>query len=82
MGERQLNEAIANLVAMPLIILIGLYITASAIDPLLHINSQMFRIVFTVAWSIPSLVLFFKKKYLQSSKPRLIEPPVQEEDKI
>ncbi|MCW4015558.1 MAG: hypothetical protein NWF06_04240 [Candidatus Bathyarchaeota archaeon] len=73
MGERQINEAIQDFVAIPLIILIGLYITASAIDPILHINNQTFKIIFTVTSGIPTLTLFFKKKYLQNKPTKIKE---------
>jgi hypothetical protein len=64
----QLNEAIENCVVIPLITLIGLYLIASAIDPLLQLNNQTFRITFTIAGGIPSLTLFFKKK-IENRKP-------------
>jgi uncharacterized membrane protein YbhN (UPF0104 family) len=59
--KEQLNKAIENCVAIPLIALIGLYLTASAIDPLLQLNNQTFRITFTIAAGIPAITLFFKK---------------------
>ena len=67
MEKEQINKAIENCVAMPLITVIGLYLTASAIDPLLQLNNQTFRITFTIAMGIPSIVLFFKKNL--SNKP-------------
>ena len=68
MEKEQINKAIENCVAMPLITVIGLYLTASAIDPLLQLNNQTFRITFTIAGGIPSLTLFFKKK-IENRKP-------------
>jgi hypothetical protein len=59
--KEQLNKAIENCVAIPLIALIGLYLTASAIDPLLQLNNQTFRITFTITAGIPAITLFFKK---------------------
>lgn len=73
MGERQLNDAIENFVAIPLIILIGLYMTASAIDPFLNLNNQTFRIIFTVIGGIPSLILFFKRKQFGNKPTKLKE---------
>lgn len=62
MVESQLNEAIENFVAIPLIILIVIYMIASAIDPILNLNSPTFRVVFTISAGIPSLTLFIKKQ--------------------
>ena len=73
MGESQLNKAIENFVAIPLIIIILIYMLASAIDPLLNINNQTFRIVFTVAGGIPTLTLFIRKKYLTNKPTKLKE---------
>jgi hypothetical protein len=67
-GESQINSAIENFVAIPLIIIIGLYMAASAIDPILQLNNPTFRVTFTVAGGIPSLTLFFKKK-IEDHKP-------------
>jgi hypothetical protein len=67
-GESQLNSAIENFVAIPLIIIIGIYMAASAIDPILQLNSPTFRVTFTVAGGIPSLTLFFKKQ-IENRKP-------------
>jgi hypothetical protein len=67
MGESQLNNAIENFVAIPLIILIIIYMIACAIDPLLNINNQTFRILFTIIGGIPSLSLFFKKHLNQKA---------------
>lgn len=73
MGESQLNKAIENFVAIPLIIVILIYMLASAIDPILNINNQTFRVVFTVAGGIPTLTLFIRKKYLTNKPTKLRE---------
>ena len=62
MVENQLNKAFENFVAIPLIILIVIYMIASAIDPILNLNSQTFKVVFTISAGIPSLTLFIKKQ--------------------
>ena len=67
-GEQQTNKAIENLVARPIMILIGIYMTASAIDPLLQLHSQVFRTTFTIVGGILILGLFFKTKFL-NDKP-------------
>jgi hypothetical protein len=69
-GEGQYNKAIENFIAVPLIILISLYITASAIDPILQLNNSTFRIMFTIAGGTPTLLFFFRK---QTTKHKRIE---------
>lgn len=76
MGENQLNNAIENFVAMPLIILIIIYMIACAIDPLLNINNQTFRILFTIIGGVPTLTIFIKKKHLDH-KPTKTERVTQ-----
>ena len=58
----QVSKAIEGFIAKPMIILIALYMLASAIDPLLHLNNQTFRIIFTLAGGFPTLIFFFKTK--------------------
>ncbi|MDH5690173.1 MAG: hypothetical protein OEY81_01930 [Candidatus Bathyarchaeota archaeon] len=62
MGENQVSKAIEDFIVIPLIIIIGLYMMASAIVPFLHLDNQTFRIIFTLAGGIPTLAFFFKKK--------------------
>ena len=71
MGEGQVNKAIENFIAIPIIILIGLYMTASAIDPILQLNNQTFRIIFTVTGGVPTLTFFFKKKIINNKPVKL-----------
>ncbi|PVX24629.1 MAG: hypothetical protein CW716_09670 [Candidatus Bathyarchaeum sp.] len=70
MVENQLNKAIENFVAIPLIILIVIYMIASAIDPILNLNSPTFRVVFTISAGIPSLTLFIKKQLTTSQQSK------------
>lgn len=62
MGSVQFSKAIEDLIAIPLIILIGLYMVASAIAPFLNLNNQTFSLIFTLATGVPALIFFFKKK--------------------
>ena len=62
MGENQVSKAVEDFIVYPLIILIVLYIVASAIVPFLHLNNQTFRIIFTLSGGIPTLIFFFKNK--------------------
>jgi len=62
LGENQVSKAIEDFIVIPLIIIIGLYMVASAIVPFLHLDNQTFRIIFTLAGGIPTLTFFLKKK--------------------
>ena len=68
MGESQLNDAVENFVAIPLIILIGIYMIANSVAPFLNLNSLTFKVVFTISAGIPSLALFFIQKLNKQTK--------------
>jgi hypothetical protein len=67
-GESQLNDAVENFVAIPLIILIGIYMIANSVAPFLNLNSLTFKVVFTISAGIPSLALFFMQKLNKQTK--------------
>ena len=62
LDEAQVIKAIYNFIAIPVIIIIGLYLVASAIIPLLHLNNHTFRIIFTLAGGVPTLIFFLQKE--------------------
>jgi len=62
LGENQVSKTIEDFIAIPLIIIIVLYMVASAIVPFLNLDNQSFRIIFTLAGGIPTLTFFFKNK--------------------
>ncbi|MCW4033942.1 MAG: hypothetical protein NWF03_01110 [Candidatus Bathyarchaeota archaeon] len=66
-GEGEVNKAIEQFVAIPLIIFIGMYITACTLDPFLQLNNP-FKLIFTAITGIPTLVFFYKQKY-EAAKP-------------
>ena len=68
MGESQLNDAVENFVAIPIIILIGIYMIANSVAPFLNLNSLTFKVVFTISAGIPSLALFFMQKLNKQTK--------------
>jgi hypothetical protein len=67
-GESQLNDAVENFVAIPLIILIGIYMIANSVAPFLNLNSLTFKVVFTISAGIPSLALFYMQKLNKQTK--------------
>jgi hypothetical protein len=68
----QVEEALVTFVAMPLIMIIALYLLACAIAPLIHMNSQIFSILFTVAGGVPTLFLYQKRT--RATKPKERKP--------
>ena len=59
-GKIQANTSIVNFTAISLIIIIGLYLVACTIAPLVSLNNQTFRVIFTLVGGIPS-ILFYSK---------------------
>ena len=68
MSESQLNGAVENFVAIPIIILIGIYMIANSVAPFLNLNSLTFKVVFTISAGIPSLALFYMQKLNKQTK--------------
>lgn len=66
--NNQTSNLIENFVAYPLIIIITLYMMASAVVPFLKVNPQIFTTIFTLSGGIPAITLFFKEK-LKNTKP-------------
>lgn len=62
MGEDKVDKAIIDFIVIPVIVLIGLYVTASVIDSMLQLNNQTFRIIFTGVGGIPFFIYYFKRK--------------------
>ncbi|MEJ2241026.1 MAG: hypothetical protein P8Y18_02645 [Candidatus Bathyarchaeota archaeon] len=60
MGESKINDAIITFVAIPLIIIIGLYLIACTVAPIAQLNNQTFKIIFTLAGGIPTLLFYSK----------------------
>jgi hypothetical protein len=58
----QVEETLVTFVAMPLIMIIALYLLACAISPLINLNNQTFRIIFTATNGAPTLFLYQKSK--------------------
>ena len=60
LGEVQSSGSIVNFIAIPLIIIIGFYLVACTIAPVVDLNTQTFRVIFTLVGGIPS-ILFYSK---------------------
>ena len=59
-GKIQVNTSIVNFTAISLIIIIGFYLLACAIGPLVNLNNQTIRVILTLVGGIPS-ILFYSK---------------------
>jgi len=62
LGEAQCTGVIETFIAIPLIIIIGLYLLACTIAPLVDLNTLTFRIIFTLAGGVPTLIFYSKSK--------------------
>jgi hypothetical protein len=60
--EAQVSEAIVTFIVTPLIMIIALYLLSCIIAPLIHLNNQTFRIIFTLAGGTPTLFVYQKTK--------------------
>jgi len=66
LAEAKIGEAIETFIAMPLIIIISLYLLACTIGPLVDLNNQTFKILFTLAGGVPTIISYSQiqiKKY-------------------
>ena len=59
-GKIQANTSIVNFTAISLIIIIGFYLLACTIAPLVNLNNQTIRVILTLVGGIPS-ILFYSK---------------------
>jgi len=62
LGEDRVEKAIQDFIVIPVIVLIGLYVTASIIDSMLHLNNETFKIIFTGVGGIGFFIYYFKRK--------------------
>jgi len=62
LGEDRISKAITDFIVIPLIVLIGIYVTASVIDSMLQLNNETFRIIFTGVGGVGFFIYYFKRK--------------------
>jgi len=60
--DGRIDKAITDFIVIPVIVLIGLYVTASIIDSFLHLNNETFKLIFTGVGSVGFFIVYFKKK--------------------
>jgi hypothetical protein len=60
--EAQVGEVIVTFIATPLIMIIALYLLSCIIAPLVHLNNQTFRIIFTLTGGAPTLFFYQKNQ--------------------
>jgi hypothetical protein len=54
-------ELILTILAIPLIMIIAIYLLACSIAPIVNLNNQTFKIIFTLAGGFTTLLFYFKK---------------------
>lgn len=62
MTGNRVDRAIEDLIVIPLVVLLGIYITAAFIDSMLQINNVMFRVIFSGVGGVPFIIYYFKRK--------------------
>jgi hypothetical protein len=62
LGEDQFTDVIVTFIAIPSIIIIGLYLLACTIGPLFDLNNLTFRIIFTLAGGVPTVIFYSKNQ--------------------
>jgi hypothetical protein len=67
LGESEINDVMVTFVAIPLIIIIGLYLIACTIAPIAQLNNQTFKIIFTLAGGVPTLLFYSKDQIKRTS---------------
>ena len=62
LSKVQINNTTLNFIAISLIIIIGFYLVACSIAPLVNLNNQTFRVIFTIVGGIPSILFYSKSQ--------------------
>jgi hypothetical protein len=62
MSDDRVKKAVEDFIVIPVIILLGLYVTAAFIDTMLLTPNQTFRIIFAGIGGIGYFVYYFRKK--------------------
>ena len=62
LSEAQFSEMITTLIAIPIIMFIAFYLLACSIAPIVDLNNQTFKIIFTLAAGIPTLLFYLKNQ--------------------
>ena len=70
LGEAPLTDVIETFIAIPVIIVIGLYLLACAIAPLVDLNNLTFRLIFTLAGGVPTLIFYSKSQIKRKATPQ------------
>ena len=62
LGEDRVDKAIKDFIVIPIVVLIGLYVTAAIIDSFLHLNNETFKLIFTGVGGVGFFIYYFKRK--------------------
>jgi len=58
--KAQFTEVFVIVIAIPLIMIIAFYLLACSIAPIVNLNNQTFKIIFTMAGGVPTLFFYLK----------------------
>lgn len=62
MSEAQFAEIIMTIIAIPIIMIISIYLLACSIAPIVDLNNQTFKVIFTLAAGVPTLLFYLKNQ--------------------
>jgi uncharacterized membrane protein len=62
LSEAQFAEIIMTIIAIPIIMIISFYLLACSIAPIVDLNNQTFKVIFTLAAGVPTLLFYLKKQ--------------------
>jgi len=62
LSEAQFAEIIMAIIAIPIIMIISIYLLACSIAPIVDLNNQTFKVIFTLAAGVPTLLFYLKNQ--------------------
>jgi uncharacterized membrane-anchored protein len=61
LSENRVEKAIWDFIAIPVAVLLWLYVTASFVGSMLQLNIEAFEVIFIVVGGVPILIYYVKK---------------------
>ena len=62
LDQAQFAEVILIVITIPIIMIIAVYLLACSIAPIVNLDNQIFKIIFTLAGVVPTLLFYLKSQ--------------------
>ena len=62
LDQAQFAEVILIVITIPIIMIIAVYLLACSIAPIVNLDNQTFKIIFTLAGGVPTLLFYLKNQ--------------------